>query len=121
MIGYETQPVNNQLVNVAPGQAYAPLTFGNAYTGPGFWPRGGVYNAPPVVPAPGEWAGSIVGGNDVAGGQGMPSGNSMPTAGGISSGGGLNFLHPTKSPVIMAIIFLVVGLCMVHYVHYHHK
>lgn len=45
-LGYETQVVNGRMVNVAPGQAYAPLTFGSAYTGPGRWPRGGVYNVP---------------------------------------------------------------------------
>lgn len=115
MIGYESLPVNNQLVNVAPGQSYAPLTFGAAYTGPGFWPRGGVYNAPPVIPAPGEWAGTAVG-TDVMGGSAMVGG---PTAGTISSSGGVNWLHPTKSPVVMAILFLVIGLFLLHYVHYH--
>jgi len=114
MIGYESQPVNNQLVNVAPGQGYAPLTFGAAYTGPGFWPRGGVYNAPPVIPAPGEWAGSVIGG-DVMGGTQIQGG---PTAGAVSGKGGVNWLHPTKSPVVMAIIFLVVGLVLLHFVHY---
>lgn len=116
MIGYGSQPVNDQLVNVAIGQAYSPLTFGAAYTGPGYWPRGGVYNAPPVVPAPGEWAGTAIG-TDVMGGGAMV-GNG-PTAGMIAPGGGVNWLHPTKSPVLMAIIFLVLGLFLLHFVHYH--
>jgi hypothetical protein len=115
MLGYESQAVNDQLINVAPGQAYAPLTFGAAYTGPGFWPRGGVYNAPPVIPAPGEWAGSNVDGSIMGG---ASVGNS-PTAGALSASGGVNWMHPTKSPLVMALIFLVVGLFLLHFVHYH--
>lgn len=117
MIGYESQPVNDQLVNVAPGQAYAPLTFGAAYVGPGFWPRNGVYNAPPVLPSPGEWAGAYLGSSDFSGGQSAMGG---PTAGAMSSSGsGVNWFHPTKSPVVMAIIFLGLGLFLLHFVHYH--
>lgn len=118
-VGYESQVVNGQLVNVAPAQGYAPLTFGSAYTGPGFWPRNGVYNVPPVLPSAGTWEGSNMG---QGGGASMDSGGyggaSMPTWAGMSKDGGVNPFHPTKSPLIMAILFLGIGLWMLHYVHY---
>jgi hypothetical protein len=112
MIGYETQVVNGQMVNVAPGQSYAPLTFGAAYTGPGMWPRNGVYNVPPVTPSPGTWEGSYVGTSDS--GAGHPN----TSAGAINENGDMNFFHPTKSPLLWALGFLVGGLAMLHYIHY---
>lgn len=111
MIGYESQVVNGQLVNVAPGQSYAPLTFGAAYTGPGFWPRNGVYNVPPVAPSPGTWEGSVT---DFTGSEGHPA----PSAGTINQDGKTNFFHPTKSPLLLALVFLVGGLAMLKYIHY---
>jgi hypothetical protein len=110
-LGYETQVVNGRMVNVAPGQAYAPLTFGSAYTGPGRWPRGGVYNVPPVAPSPGTWEGSMT---DFTGSGGYPG----PTAGTIDQNGKPNFFHPTKSPLLFAILFLAGGLAMLRYIHY---
>lgn len=113
-VGYETAQVNSQLVNVAPAQGYAPLTFGAAYTGPGFWPRNGVFNVPPVTPAPGTTG---QGGTTVTGitaGNGSPS----PTAGAMSPEGDVNFFHPTKSPLILAVVFLAVGLLMLHKIHF---
>ena len=112
MIGYESQVVNGQLVNVAPGQSYSPLTFGAAYTGPGFWPRNGVYNVPPVTPSPGTWEGSYIGTTDSSGGH--PS----PSAGSINMDGKPNYMHPTKSPLLWAFAFLAGGLAMMHYIHY---
>jgi hypothetical protein len=50
-IGYGSAAVNAQLVPVPVTAAFDPLTFGQAYTGPGMWPRQGVYNVPPVLPA----------------------------------------------------------------------
>lgn len=110
MLGYETQLINGQLVNAAPGQAYAPLTFGAAYTGPGFWPRNGVYNVPPMISSPAGTAsmtGGAVTGNQV-----------VPTVGGQSKNGGTNYFHPTKSPLWWALGFLGVGLLMLHHIHY---
>lgn len=121
-VGYSSQVVNGQLVNVAIGQSYAPLTFGSAYTGPGYWPRNGVYNVPPVVPSPSTWEGSNAGAGggpmgEPAGGGGY-GGPSVPTWAGMSKDGGVNPFHPTKSPLIFAILFLGIGLWMFHYVHY---
>lgn len=121
-VGYSSQVVNGQLVNVAIGQSYAPLTFGSAYVGPGFWPRNGVFNVPPVVPSPSTWEGSNTGtgggpmGEAAAGGYG--GGPSSPTWAGMSKDGGVNPFHPTKSPLIFAILFLGIGLWMFNYVHY---
>lgn len=110
-VGYESQVVNGQLVNVAPGQGYAPLTFGAQYTGPGMWPRNGVYNVPPVTPSPGTWEGANM---DMSSGAGHP----QPTAGTINQDGGTNYFHPTKSPLLWALAFLAGGLAMLHYIHY---
>lgn len=112
MLGYESAVVNGQLVNVAPGQGYNPLTFGSMYTGPGFWPRGGVFNVPAVAPAMGTWEGSDMTGGNTAGGQ------PHPTAGAVNANGGVNYYHPTKSPLIWAVAFLAGGLALMHFIHY---
>lgn len=112
MLGYESQAVNDQLVNVAPGQAYAPLTFGAAYTGPGFWPRNGVFNVPPVVPSPGDQAGMAP--TQLGGGGNYGGSIPMPT---VASENG-NVWHPTKSPLIFAVLAFVGGLLMLQYIHY---
>lgn len=111
-LGYESAVVNSQLIPVAPGQSYAPLTFGQAYTGPGFWPRNGVYNVPPVTPSAGTWAGSDAGMNYDGGGHPPTS------AGSIREDGRTSFFSLTKSPLIMALVFLSAGLAMLHFIHY---
>lgn len=110
-LGYESAVINSQLVNVAPGQSYAPLTFGQAYTGPGFWPRNGVYNVPPVTPSPGTWSG---GDTTMYTGDGHPS----PSAGSVSEDGKMNFFSLKRSPLLMALFFLGAGLAMLHFIHY---
>jgi hypothetical protein len=114
-VGYESQIVNGQLVNVAPGQGFAPLTFGAAYTGPGFWPRNGVFNVPPVTPAPGTTG---QGGTTMSGLTAANGSPSLPTAGAVGSDGSVNWFHPTKSPLVMALIFLALGLFMLHKIHF---
>lgn len=111
-LGYESAVINSQLVNVAPGQAFAPLTFGQAYTGPGYWPRNGVYNVPPVTPAPGTWSGAES--SDTGTGGGHPA----PSASALKMDGGVSFFHPTKSPLIFALLFIIAGLGMLHFIHY---
>lgn len=112
MLGYETEVVNGQMVNVAPAAAYDPIIFGAMYTGPGMWPRQGVYNVPPVLPSPEMQAGMAPASY---GGGGSPiSGSSVPTA--TSATG--NPYHLTKSPVLWAIGLLVFTLLMLNYVHF---
>lgn len=106
MLGYETTVVNGQMVNVAPKQGFDPLTFGQAYTGPGRWPRQGVYNVPPVLPSaemrtgmPPELYGSTY---------------NEPTA--MSESG--SPFHRTKSPLWWALGFLIIGILLLQHVHY---
>lgn len=113
-VGYESAIINSQLVNVAPGQGYSPLTFGAQFTGPGFWPRNGVFNVPPVTPAPGTTGQGGVTATGLSAGNGSPS---LPSAG-EATPAGPNFMHPTKSPVLWAIGFLVISLFMLHKVHF---
>lgn len=111
-LGYTSDVVNGQLVHIAPKQGFSPLTFGASYTGPGFWPRGGVYNVPPVMPAPGTWEGSQV----VAG---MINANQPPPSPGkMRSDGTMNYYHPTKSPLWWGLGFLVGGMLLLKKVHY---
>ena len=114
-VGYESAQINSQLLPVAPGQGYAPLTFGAQYTGPGYWPRNGVFNVPPVTPAPGTTG---QGGTTVTGLTEANGSPSLPTAGAMASDGSPNYLHPTKSPVLWAIGFLAFSLFMLHKVHF---
>ncbi len=88
-LGYESEVVNGQLVNVAPKAAYDPLIFGQMFATGGMWPRQGVYNVPPVLP-------------------------SFPSA--TSERG--NPFHLTKSPLWWALGFLVFSLAMLHFVHF---
>jgi hypothetical protein len=104
--------VNDQLVNVAPGQAYAPLTFGAEYTGPGMWPRNGVFNVPPVVPSPADQAGM----SPTQLGSGANYGGTIPMPTMASESG--NTMHPTKAPTLWALGFLVIGILMLMYIHY---
>jgi hypothetical protein len=104
-LGYATAVVNGQMVNVAPSAGYDPIIFGQAYTGPAYWPRQGVYNVPPVLPA-----GSVQSAMAPAS-YGM-SGTPMPTNGASSP------FNLKKSPLWMAIGFLIVGILMLQHIHY---
>jgi hypothetical protein len=114
--GYTSSVINGQLVNVAPAQAFNPLTFGQAYTGPAMWPRQGVYNVPPVLPSAalqGSMAPQAYGASpnsETVGTSGFP----LPTA--TSASG--NPFHGTKSPLLWALFFLGAGLLMLQHVHW---
>jgi hypothetical protein len=106
MLGYETQVVNGQMVNVAPKAGYDPIIFGQSYTGPSMWMRQGVYNVPPVLPS-GALQGSMA--PSSYGLTGLP----VPT----SNAGGSPF-NPTKSPVVFGLAFLILGILMLQHIHY---
>jgi hypothetical protein len=112
MLGYESEVVNGQLVNVAPAPAYDPIIWGPAYVGPNGWPRQGVYNVPPVMPSP-ELQQTMAPGSY---GATAPSTVPFPTA--MSEKG--NPFHLTKSPVIWVIVLLIFSLAMLQYVHFGH-
>lgn len=107
MLGYESQVVNGQLVNVAPHAGYDPIIFGPSYTGPAMWPRQGAWTIPPVMPS-GALQQSMS--PPAYGYNSTP----IPTA---SSESGSPF-HPTKSPLWMALLFLAAGILMLQYIHY---
>jgi hypothetical protein len=111
-IGYESAAVNDQLVNVAPGQAYAPLAYGASLSGPGFWPRNGVFNTPPVVPSPADQANMA----PTQLGSGANYGGSIPMPTMASETG--NTFHLTKAPTVWGIGFFVLGILMLMYIHY---
>lgn len=107
-IGYGSEVVNGNLVNTAYAAAYDPVIFGAEYTTPNMWPRQGVYNVPPVMPSP-EMQSTMA-----PAAYGGTGGNAIPTP--TSETG--NPFHPTKSPLIAAVVFLVFALAMLHYVHW---
>jgi hypothetical protein len=107
-LGYESQVVNGQLVNVAPGAGYDPIIWGQAYASPSMWPRQGVYNVPPVIPS-GALQASMA-----PQAYGNSSQNMVPTAA-SETGSPFSF---TKSPLILALIFLTVGILMLQHIHY---
>jgi hypothetical protein len=107
--GYESLVVNGQLVNVAPMAAYDPLIFGAQYVGEGgMWPRQGVYNVPPVLPSPSLQASMAPATFGATGTYPYPTATSATG----------NPFHPTQSPVLWVLGFLVASLLMLHYVHY---
>jgi hypothetical protein len=106
-IGYGSSQVNSQLFPVPVKSAFDPLTFGQAYTGPAYWPRQGVYNVPPVLPSgalQSNMAPAAYGG----------SGYSVPTPANESG----NPFSVTKSPLIFALLFLFAGVLMIQHIHY---
>lgn len=105
MLGYQTQVVNGQMVNVAPAAGYDPIIFGSAYTGPAYWPRQGVYNVPPVMPSGGLQ-------QSMAPASYGYSGFPVPT-----NGNGSPF-NMKKSPLWMALLFLGAGILMLQHIHY---
>jgi len=113
-VNYESAVINGQLVPVAPAQAFSPLTFGSVYSGPGYWPRGGQWNVPPLLPSAAGTYGSSEYSPDMSGAGGVTA----PTSGGMSASGKVNWLHPTKSPVLWVIGLLGASLFLLHKVHY---
>jgi hypothetical protein len=97
------------MVNVAPGAPFDPLIFGQAYTGPGYWMRQGVYNVPPVLPS-----GAMQSSMSPSSYGASATGFHPPTA---TDGNG-NPFHPTKSPLPLALAFLIIGILMLQHIHY---
>jgi hypothetical protein len=110
--GYGSVGVNDQLIPIPVKAAFNPLAFGPTYTGPGFWPRQGTYNVPPIMPSPGQQASMPA---SAYGGTPSEDGTyDAPTA--LSpSGSPWSFKH---SPLPWALLFLVVGLAGLHFIHF---
>lgn len=108
MLGYESAVVNGQLVPVAPKAGFDPIAWGPAYSGPGMWPRQGVYNVPPVLPSVGLQQ------SMAPASYGQSGTYPWPTA--TDENG--NPWSLKKSPVIWGLGFLLIGLLLLHFVHY---
>lgn len=108
MIGRGSAAVNDQLVPVPVLSAYSPIAFGPAYTGPGMWPRQGVYNTPPVLPS------AALQGAMAPASYGQSGAYPFPTYANENG----NPWSLKKSPVLWAFGFLAVGLALLHFVHY---
>lgn len=118
-LGYESAVINGQLVPVAPAQAFSPLTYGATLSGPGYWPRGGQWNVPPLLPNAAAVSGMASFSPDMGESGGYTSDmQPMPTSGSMNGQGKPNWFHPTKSPVLWAVGLLVLSLFMLHKVHY---
>lgn len=119
-LGYESALINGQLVPVAPAQAFDPLTYGSVLSGPGYWPRNGQWNLPPLMPNATATSATMDYSPDFAGeGNAGAEYGGMPTAGSVNpKTGKMNFLHPTKSPVWWTIGLLGLSLFLLHKVHY---
>lgn len=113
-IDYGSGVVNGQLIPLPMDQSFSPLTIAAEYSGPGFWPRGGQYNLPPLMPGGSAVAGSSSYSPDNSSGSFVPA----PTAGAVSASGKMNYLSPTKSPALWVIGLLALSLWMLHKVHY---
>lgn len=104
-IPWGSKVVNGQLVTQAPTQAFNPMIWGPAFGSGGMYPRQGVFSLPPVSPNAMQ---------QQAQAPSSSSGNILPTA--TSETG--NPFHPTKSPLWIALASLVIGVMMLHHIHY---
>lgn len=113
LIGEGSGQVNSQLVTRYPFDAIDPLIFGGTYSGPAGYPQQGVFNVPPVMPAPTDAAGQA----SIQGGPPMATGDSVmaPTQASIEG----NVMSVTKGPVVMAVIFIAVALIGLQWIHWH--
>lgn len=100
-ITWGSSEVNGQLVPQAPSSAFFPLDMGAQYRGPGYYPRQGSYQVPPVTPSP------TLGPQPIG---------ATGTAAPMTSGG--NPWHPTQGTIIFGFLALVIGLFGLHYIHY---
>lgn len=118
-IGYQSAVINGQLVPVAGEQSFSPLTYGATLSGPGYWPRGGQWNVPPLLPGASAMVGSTGYSPDLSESGGLTNSNQpVPTSGKVMGNGRVNWLHPTKSPTLWVLGLLALSLFLLHKVHY---
>lgn len=104
-VNWGSNVVNGQLVPQAPSSAYFPLFMGAQYTNPK-WPSAQPFGVPPVIPS------TTIGGMTVGGA-------STPNAGTPTNPGGSSSLwHPTRGTIVFGLGALILGLFMLHYIHY---
>jgi hypothetical protein len=104
-VNWGSNVVNGQLIPQPPSSAFWPTYMGSQVRGPGYWPRQGSWQVPPVVPSAG-----------VASQQSPNTGGNTAFGGTQASGG--NPWHPTQGTIIFSFIALAAGLFMLNYIHY---
>jgi hypothetical protein len=104
LIPWGSNIVNGQLVPQAPSSAFYPTFLGSQARGPGYWPRQGTWQVPPVMP------------NSTMASQMSP--NSGATASASTQAGTANPWHPTKGNIVFSFGALIIGLFMLQYIHY---
>ena len=112
LIGEGSGQVNSQLIPRYPYDGVNPLIFGGTYSGPAGYPQQGVYTVPPVMPAQSDMAAAAT----IEGPGPVPNGGgaSAPTMADASG----SVFSMTKGPVVMALLFLVVSLIGLQWVHW---
>lgn len=118
LIGEGSGQVNSQLIPRYSIDGIDPIIFGGTFSGPAGYPQQGVYQIPPVPPAISDMAGmaTIQSGASGAGGASQPWGGGVlaPTAANADG----NVMSVTKGPVVMALVFLVVALIGLQWIHW---
>jgi len=102
-INWGSNVVNGQLVPQAPTSAFFPTYMGAQYVNPK-WPSAFPYGVPPVVPS------------TTIGGISSPMSAPAPTQAGATNKSGL--FHPTRGTIFFGLGALIIGLFMLHYIHY---
>lgn len=102
-VAWGSNAVNGQLVPQAPSSAFFPSYMGPGYVNPK-WPSAAPFQVPPVMPSASQ---------SPVGGQAAP---------GVATQAALpdmdNAWHPTQGTIIFGFGALVLGLFMLHYIHY---
>lgn len=102
-INWGSNAVNGQLVPQAPSSAFFPSYMGASYVNPK-WPSAAPFQVPPVIPSANQSA--VVGGGNVT----------VPTE--VVTPDMSNPWHPTQGTIVFGFGALVLGLFMLHYIHY---
>lgn len=99
-VSWGSNVVNGQLVPQAPSSAFYPLYMGAQYVNPK-WPSAQPYGVPPVI------ASTAIGG--MAPTSAPSQNNSVKSS---------SNWHPTRGTIAFALLALIGGLFMLHYIHY---
>lgn len=101
-VQWGSNAVNGQLVAQAPSSAFFPSYMGPGYVNPK-WPSTAPFQVPPVVPSATQ---SPVGGT------------AAPAVASQAAAMPGNPFHPTQGVILFGLGSLILGLFMLHYIHY---
>jgi hypothetical protein len=104
-VNWGSNVVNGQLVTQAPSSAFYPLFMGAQYVNPK-WSSQQPYGVPPVIPSP-------------AMSNRPPMNTVAPTQAGAMNSNSSPW-HPTRGTIVFGLGALILGIFMLHYIHYGH-